>query len=604
MSVLRFVLRRLEFFAFNHTAIIYWLCLSLLVLTALCSGMIGWWNWQLDNSGAAYLPRPPEDQNWQAIIETIQLSFKAIFASDLYVITPLAEMPVPLQIARIMGALAFILIVGRIFIFTVGGRVSRVFLWARNNHDVLLGEHSLANEYSNLALCPVTHIRMDLDHKGAIQRTENLNLDLKKAGAKRAKRLIVACETDVETWSEAQRVAKLYPNKEVLAHINDPWLLERVDKANPATRLKPFSFVSGVARNIMLAHPPYLLARASKYEVQHIIVVGFSFLGQALVREFLTTSISNNPSQMAITVIDPDARRQAAAFRARHPGIEKYVDFSFLAADLTLRSPKTEEFLTKRCRTIPPCGVYIALDETNHPLLTAVAIKDRAERENWFNAPIFVNSIDGSGLRALKQGTGLLGKDNQDQHNSYSFSNLISDLSLVPFGSWSAGMDGTALMAPDFDAVSRRFHETYLETMNRTKNIKDISHDWDYLEEELRVANRRLAAHMRATLDAAGFNLNTWLEEGEGTHPHNCFALPKGTKVIDLQNKTEIENLARLQHRRWMFDRLLNGWKYAPQRDNRARLHDCLKEYDELDEATKEHDRAMVRQIASIVESV
>jgi len=602
MTILRFILRRFEYFALHHSAIIYWFCLSLFASTAFLSGMLGWWNWELDNANATFASRPSENQNWQAILETVQLSIKAIFASDIYVTTALKDMPLSLQIARISGALAFVLLIGRIFIFAVGGKASRIFLWARSNHDVILGEHQIAIEYANSANLPTTSIHTSAKNKNSITRTKNLSDDLTRAGANRANRLVVALETDVETWSEAQQVAKLYPKKEVLAHINDPWLLERVDKASPATRLKPFSFASGVARNVMLAHPPYLLARANNYDVQHIVVIGFAFLGQALVREFLITSVSNNPHKMAVTIIDPNARKQAASFKARHPGIEEYVDFSFLAADLTLKSPKTEEFLIQRCRTIPPCAIYVALNDGEHPLLTAVAIKDRAERENWFSVPIFVNSLDGSGLREVRQGVGLIGQPKQNA-SSYALTNLIDDLSLIPFGSWQDGMDGTALKTPDFDAIPRLFHQTYLQTMSSTKNIKDISYDWDYLEEELRVANRRLAAHIRATLDAAGFDLNRWLENGNDGLSHNCFMLPQGTHVIDLDNEKEVEDLARLQHRRWMFDRLLNGWRYGSKRDNRARIHDCLKEYDELDENTKEHDRAMVRQIAKIIEN-
>jgi len=66
------------------------------------------------------------------------------------------------------------------------------------------------------------------------------------------------------------------------------------------------SYANGVARQLMLAHPPYLLAaRRYKAPAQHILIFGFGAVGQALAKEFLITSVSNNPRPMMITAIDP-----------------------------------------------------------------------------------------------------------------------------------------------------------------------------------------------------------------------------------------------------------------------------------------------------------
>ncbi|HEY7798282.1 MAG TPA: RyR domain-containing protein, partial [Hyphomonadaceae bacterium] len=66
----------------------------------------------------------------------------------------------------------------------------------------------------------------------------------------------------------------------------------------------------------------------------------------------------------------------------------------------------------------------------------------------------------------------------------------------------------------------------------------------------------------------------------------------------------KLDTLGALEHRRWMLDRLLNGWRYGPVRDDRARIHPDLKPGRELDEAAKEKDRANVRKAAEIVRSV
>lgn len=597
MVLLRILLRQLEFFALKRSAYIYWVLLGLFSLTAFISGLIGWWHWRLDNGAAIYIPRGEAEQNYYAVIETVQLAVKAVLASDLYAVTTLEEMPRSLQIARVSGSLSFVLIVGRIFIFAMSGKASRLFLWARCNHDIVVGDHEIACEHAKTSKYNVTHLRARSRSAEEFEMSDSLDVDLRAIGASRSYRLVVAYETDIETWTEAQKIAALYPHKEVLAHISDPWLLERVGKAEPATRLKPFSFISGVARQVMLAHPPYLLARCKNSNAQHIVVVGFSDLGQALVQEFLITSVSNAPAAMAVTIIDSDAKTKAAAFRARHPGIESVIDFTFIAGDLGLKSPHIEDVFKQRCEKFPVAAIYVCLEQHKHPLANAVAIKDRSEREKWFDAPIFVNTIDGGGLNQVKHGTGSYG-----QPEKLKSPNLISELKLVPFGSWQNGVDGTPLSSDNFDDLPERFHHTYVETTESSSLKKDISKDWDYLEEELRVANRRVSAHIRATLDAAGFDLNQWLENGDSKSlPYSCSTIPKKSNIIDIKDEEEIETLARLQHRRWMLDRMLNGWSYAAVRDNIARKHNCLVEYDDLDDKTKEYDRAMVRQIAKII---
>lgn len=604
LVLLRMGLRCLEMLAFKNAATFYWIVFFSISTLAISTGIYGWWHWEFNAGQSGYQLREVGNQNWQTIAEAIQLGVKAIFASDIYVETPLRDMPLALQIARLSGAVAFVLMIGRFFLFAIGGKASRIFLWARCDHDIVVGDHPLAFEYAKLQKRKVTHLCHSMDNANCIGATKSISNDLKMCGAKRAMRIIVAHNSDVETWAQAQEIGKLYPDIEILTHFMDSWLLERVSKADPATKLKPFSFVAGAARQVMLAHPPYLLARRKQLPVQHILIVGFEGLGQAIIREFLVTSVSYNPSKIAVTVIDPNAQKLASEFIARHPGIKNAIDLSFISGDLTLYSPKIEAFLTNRWKEIPLCAVYIALSDDEHPLVSAVAIKDRAERENWFDAPIFVNGRNGTGLQELRHGSGYYGLlDSEEKSQKHPQNECVGALKLVPFGSWGKGMDGTALLSSDYDLLAKTFHKTYLVTQQQTSQISSIEHNWDYLEEEYRVSNRRVAAHMRSTLDAAGFDLNYWLEKGDANgYPFDSTTFPEKIDVFDLEDPRELERLAKLQHDRWMLDRLLNGWCLGEVRNNNRRQHNNLIEYEKLDEKVKEQDRAMIQQIANIVD--
>ncbi len=605
LVLLRMGLRYLEMLAFRNAATFYWIVFLSFSILAISMGIYGWWHWEYNAGQAVYQLREVGSQNWQTIAEAVQLGVKAIFASDIYTETPLRDMPLALQIARLSGALAFVLMIGRLFLFALGGKASRIFLWARCDHDIVVGDHPLAFEYAKLQKRKVTHICTSMDNANCIGATKSIASDLRMCGAKRATRIIVAHNSDVETWAQAQEIGKLYPGLEILTHFMDSWLLERVSKADPATKLKPFSFVAGVARQVLLAHPPYLLARRKQFSVQHILIVGFEDLGQAIMREFLVTSVSYNPSKIAVTVIDPNAQKLASEFVARHPGIKNAVDLSFISGDLTLYSPRIETFLTSRCGEMPLCAVYITLSDEQHPLVSAVAIKDRAERENWFDAPIFVNGRNGTGLQEVRQGAGHYGlSENEWKSIKFQQNEYVDALKLVPFGSWRKGMDGTALLSPNYDLLAETFHQTYLMTQQQTAQTSSIEHNWDYLEEEYRVSNRRVAAHIRSTLDAAGFDLNSWLEAGDAKgEALDSTDLPEKVDVFDLEDHSELERLAKLQHDRWMLDRLLNGWSYGAHRNNKRRHHNNLIEYEKLDEKVKEQDRAMIQQIAKIVDA-
>jgi hypothetical protein len=79
------------------------------------------------------------------------------------------------------------------------------------------------------------------------------------------------------------------------------------------------------------------------------------------------------------------------------------------------------------------------------------------------------------------------------------------------------------------------------------------------------------------------------------------FRMEPGAGRSDAMTDDEIETLARVEHRRWAAERLLAGWRHGAARDDRARLHPDLVPYEELDEATREKDRDMVRALPEVL---
>jgi hypothetical protein len=62
-----------------------------------------------------------------------------------------------------------------------------------------------------------------------------------------------------------------------------------------------------------------------------------------------------------------------------------------------------------------------------------------------------------------------------------------------------------------------------------------------------------------------------------------------------------LDELAACEHYRWMASRILDGWQYAPVRDNDRKHHPDILPYDQLSETIREKDRACVRALATLV---
>lgn len=76
------------------------------------------------------------------------------------------------------------------------------------------------------------------------------------------------------------------------------------------------------------------------------------------------------------------------------------------------------------------------------------------------------------------------------------------------------------------------------------------------------------------------------------------------TRRVSSLSDDEIEFLAREEHHRWMEERKRAGWIYGPEKDVERKLHPCLVGWDELSDDVREYDRAPVREMLSLMESV
>ena len=76
--------------------------------------------------------------------------------------------------------------------------------------------------------------------------------------------------------------------------------------------------------------------------------------------------------------------------------------------------------------------------------------------------------------------------------------------------------------------------------------------------------------------------------------------LPAATALGIIEASHEL--LAEAEHDGWRAYKHRDGWSHGPVRDDAARRHPCLVQYDALSEEDKEKDRNSVRHYPDIVE--
>lgn len=112
---------------------------------------------------------------------------------------------------------------------------------------------------------------------------------------------------------------------------------------------------------------------------------------------------------------------------------------------------------------------------------------------------------------------------------------------------------------------------------------------FDDQPELLQESNRDQARDIPAKIRALGYRIAAIGKSG-GAGRVTAFA------------PAEVEYLAYLEHRRWMEERLRNGWTWGEKRDDSRRTHPDLVPYDELSEASKALDRLAAESLLAILE--
>lgn len=78
---------------------------------------------------------------------------------------------------------------------------------------------------------------------------------------------------------------------------------------------------------------------------------------------------------------------------------------------------------------------------------------------------------------------------------------------------------------------------------------------------------------------------------------------PVSTSDIELPKELLplIEEMAKNVHEVWSQNRISEGWRYGPERNDSEKTHPCLVEYEDLPESERDYDRATSQETLKLI---
>jgi len=490
-----------------------------------------------------------------------------------------AAVPWPLQAARITGAFFTLSALVEVWMKFFGEQMTllRLSLWRR--HVVVCGlgrkGQRLAFEFRRRGKrVVIADIAPDEDDTQLCSRRGILikkgdaskNVTLETAGAERADTLFAVCRddhTNLEIGMEtlARFTASRRKNKlTCYVHlVNLPLrvLLRRhqlLETRPPGFDLRFFNIYENTARALFAAFPLEEAAGDLEKRV-HLIIVGLTRLGEAVATQAARIGHYRDLQRVKVTIIDEQAEMRGEQFLTRHPAMEEVCELQFLSIRFTELRFIHLSFLEDLAAERPMVVLCLEQDEANVSLALTLA------EHTGGKIPVLANVGDRNGLARL-----LSASTSELKHKGICIFGAVEEV---------CGWD--LLREEELDIlaklIAQHFHDRH------------EGPDWENSSEDRRNSNRAAADHIDVKLRAIG------CRRGAAKDGQPPFAF----------TPEEVELLARMEHRRWNADHLLNGWVQGQPRDDDRKIHDNLVPWDQLTEEARDKDREQVGDLPSLL---
>ncbi len=437
---------------------------------------------------------------------------------------------------------------------------------------------------------------------------------LKKLQVSRATRIYIATDDDMRNMETALAVMEMKPGTK-----GQKLVIRMADKTIQAAFMQHQTVKDFAARNDVIWLD--LTANAARFVLQkyplpgaarsdgnrHIGIFGFDALGQELLLQVVRTVIDPSSAPLRITVFAEKAgalERFLRCYPALDPAMRDQAIYRGLAplaevVHVPVRSGVVSpSAIIHADKEVPFSAFYVAA-ETDHESLAVTEqiaqvktiLRNRAPVVCCLPGTSFETSFD------VKQGRGAsLGED-------VTFFHVTAD----QFHAWES-FPGEVL-----DTCGMIVHEAY-EYLNQHDVPVPLDQRWHQMngksgratrwlkvDEKLRRSSRFSGDHFREKLRRLGFELS-----------EDLLMLERSSGYIEVDKKElqtvldddQVEKLRRIEHRRFVIERLLDGWLYDKHRNRDRKLNPTLVHFDDLSDDEKLKDETIIRGIPTIVQEL
>jgi len=312
-------------------------------------------------------------------------------------------------------------------------------------------------------------------------------------------------------------------------------------------------------------------------EVAHFVILGFGAMGQALAIQLAQIGHFPNRKRSRFTIADRDVCKGSSSFLSRYPRFTSWTDgedgklgvdsFSTeadawnwnespLPNELRVSSPDAIQYVCNAEFVELPVGrsderfalklanqfcsaavkpvIFICDQHDRDNFEMAVQLRDQLSCQGCVDVPIFVWLPRQPALADTLARTG--------------------EGSFVPFGECRSSASYLEITDPIRERIGRKIHDDYEQQAVKTGS-KKVKKPWTDLRDDFRESNRVAADHLLIKLATLGFQIRRSLDE-----------IKKPVK-FDSITQAQAQLLAEMEHNRWVAERLLAGWRFAPKGD-------------------------------------
>ncbi|MCX6580357.1 MAG: NAD-binding protein [Candidatus Aminicenantes bacterium] len=408
---------------------------------------------------------------------------------------------------------------------------------------------------------------------------------LKQASLNRAKYLFSVCGQDDINAEIAVQARKLIANEKMrpltcFVHIIEPRFCHFLNKRElgldrvPNFRLDFLNLFDRAAQAIIDDEQlsPFENKKIGATAFPRLLIVGVGYMGESLIAYIAKRRMSlaeRIDEKLIISIIDHQANKKKDLLNLHYPGLDKVCRIDALQMDINSSDFEDGRFLFSADGSCNFDIIYVCLDNSSFALTTALTL-DQNLRE--FMLPIIVRMSRKTGFIELAKNCN--SNPNNIPDRIYGFHLL--DRALTP----------ELLEIFTYEMVAHNIHDEYVQERlkeGETVRINPYLVSWEKLPERIKDSNRRQAYYIKYKL-----------------HGIDCYITPMNDWFAEAVEFTpeEIETMAKIEHKLWMEDRVMDGWKFAPGIKNiRKKTSPCLIPWNELQEKEKEKDRETVRKI-------